>query len=352
MKKRWLILLLLPLALILWRPASPPGTSRPPTPTERVQTTSHKLRRVKTGVEAKGSFSELKAALRQMKTEEAREWLLAELATGEDFATLLDLTLDSGQNLASWPSWRVFLLDLLFLTDPEASAPVSRDLLSTSSLPDEWAICLRNLGRVGRHEELLKTKSAELLRRKEWQKNPSAGYLEAFDVIVHTRNTAVAPELLANCDTRNEKAVRHACFLTLDRLIMAEPAKVLPELAKNASKYPQSGLMLSNMIARADVRDAVQRTSVETYLLDPKRTAEELRGFASVFPNANIAISHSLLTHAQTIEGTDLASRDRISLEVVSAWLMDERFKNIQELLRAIAKRLENWRSSNNRQTQ
>lgn len=346
MKKRWFILFVLPLALLLWWPASPPETPRHQTPAERVQKSSQKLREVKTGVEARGSFSDLKAALRQMDAKEAREWLLAALASGEDFATELDLTLDSGQNLAGWPSWRVFLLDLLFLTDPEAAAKVSSELLASSASPDEWAICMRNLGRLGKHDELLKAKSAELLRRKEWQNNPSAGYLEAFDVIVHTRNTALAPELLANCDARDEKAVRHASFLTLDRLIMAEPAKVLPELVRDASKHPQSGLMLSNMIARADLRDAKQREAVEAYLIDPKRTAEELRGFASVFPNANVAVSQNLLTNTPTIQGADLAARDRVSMEVVSAWLMDERFKTVQEPLRTIALRLENWRST------
>lgn len=104
--------------------------------------------------------------------------------------------------------------------------------------------------------------------------------------------------------------------------------------------------MLSNMIARADVRDPAQWQAVETYLLDPKRTAEELRGFASVFPNANVAVSQNLLTQAPTIQGADLAARDQSTLEVASAWLVDERFKNIREPLRVIVMRLENWRSS------
>ena len=349
MKKRWFILLVFPLALILWRPASRPETSRTPTLAKRVQKSTQTLHQVKTGVEAKSSFLELKAALRQMEAKEAREWILTALASGEDFSTQLDLTLDAGQNLAAWPSWRVFLLDLLFLTDREAAATLSRDLLQQSQSPDEWAVCLRNLARVGKDDALLKTKSAELLRRKDWRKNPSAGYLEAFDVIVHTKQTALAPELLANCDAHDEKAVRHASFLTLDRLVMAEPARMLPELVNVASKHPKSGLMLSNMIARADLRDTKQRQAVETYLIDPKRTPEELQGFASVFPNANVAVSQNLLSTNPTIQGVDLAARDRASLEVVSAWLIDDRFKSVHKSLRTIAMRLESWRSSSNR---
>ncbi len=346
MKKRWFIAALVFLsALFVWFlwprgvPENPAGPARPQ-PAQRLQTGAENLRQAKTPTDSKAAFMDVRAALRQMDTDEARQWILAQWRGGEDFATKLDLTLDSRQNLSGWPSFRTFLLDMLFQVDPEAAAVGSKDLLGTSSSPDEWAVCLRNLGRVGKHEELLKTKSAELLRRKEWQKNPSAGYLEAFDVIVHTRNTALTPDLLANCDAREEKAVRHASFLTLDRLVMAEPTQMLPELAREASKHPQSGLMLSNMIARADVRDAAQRRAVETYLLDPKRTADELRGFASVFPNGNIAVSDNLLTRVATINGEELALKDRASLEAVAAWLADPRFAKLEITLRQSYKRL------------
>jgi hypothetical protein len=340
MKKSWIILLLFLVAL-LW--CSRQATQQAPpefTLAHRVQNSYQKLQAAKTAADSRNSFSELKSALRQMDTKEAREWILARLASGEDFATQLDLSLDSGQNLAAWPSWRVFLLDLLFLTDHEAAAEVSRDLLQTSNSPDEWAVLMRNLARVGKDDALLKTKSAELLRNKDWQKKATTGYLEAFDVLVHTRNTELTPDLLSNCDVRDEKAVRHASFLTLDRLILAAPDKVLPQLAATASKHPQSGPMLSNMIARADVRDASQRQAVETYLLDPKRTAEDLRGFASVFPNANIAVSNNLLTRAPTISAADLSSRDKASFEQVARWLEDPRFADIHKTLLQCHQRL------------
>lgn len=75
--------------------------------------------------------------------------------------------------------------------------------------------------------------------------------------------------------------------------------------------------MLSNMIARADVRDPVQKQALETYLLDPKRTAEELRGFASVFPNANVAISQNLPHHRRSRELT----LPRVTSLAIKCWL-------------------------------
>lgn len=282
-----------------------------------------------------------------MDVKDAREWLLAQLASGEDFSTGFDFALDSGQNLAAWPSWRVFLLDLLFLIETEVAATVSREFLTTSESPDEWAVCMRNLARAGKDDALLRTKSAELLRRKEWQKNPSAGYLEAFDVIVYTKNISLAPDLLTNCDNRDEKAVRHASFLTLDRLVLAAPDKVLPIIATTASKHRHSGLMLSNMIARADMRVEVQRQALETYLLAPERTAEELQGFASVFPNANMAVSKNLLTNTLAIDGRDLAARDRKSLEQVEQWLGDPRFVRVHPILKACHNRIIGFLKSN-----
>lgn len=349
MNRRWLLLLLLLplLAGYFLRPERLPPA--PAGPDQRLLGGVKQLREAASPTETQKSLDEIRAALRQMRAGNAREWMLAQWAAGEDFATELDLKLDPAQNLSGWSSWRIFLLDMLFLVDPQAAAGISRDLLATSQSPDEWAVAMRNLARVGKENSLLRAKSLELLRRAEWQKNPSAGYLEAFDVIVHTRNTTVVPDLLANCDARDEKAVRHASYLTLDRLILAEPSKVLPELARTASAHPRSGLMLSNMIARADVRDPVQRRAVETYLLDPKRTVEELRGFASVFPNANIAVSHNLLTKVPTLHGQDITARDRASLEAVSAWLADTKFSAAHDALRMAGARLEGYLSPNQR---
>ncbi|MBE2283562.1 MAG: hypothetical protein IAE77_08870 [Prosthecobacter sp.] len=340
---RWLLFLLAVLLTVLLC-GRKPNTQVIPTLADRVRTSTTHIHAAPHAPETKQSLIELKSALRQMDTKEAVKWIQAQLRSGEDTSFQLDLVLDAGQNLSGWPSWRVFLLDLLYLTDPETAAFSSKELLATSRSPDEWAVAMRNLARVGTEDELLKSKSAELLRHKEWQKTPSAGYLEAFDVIVHTRNTELTPDLLAHCDERDAKAVRHASFLTLDRLVMADPAKVLPDLARSASSHPKSGLMLSNMIARADVADPVQRQAVETYLLDPKRTDDELRGFASVFPNANVAVSHNLLTKTPTLQGAELAVRDRNSLETVSRWLSDERFKTVHGSLRTIVVRLQSMR--------
>lgn len=52
----------------------------------------------------------------------------------------------------------------------------------------------------------------------------------------------------------------------------------------------------ANFFARADLRDPQQKALLESYLLDPRRSAQELQTFAGIFPNANYMISNNLLT--------------------------------------------------------
>ncbi|WP_395737486.1 hypothetical protein [Prosthecobacter sp.] len=296
-----------------------------------------------TQTEFRTVLREMKSALRQMSPREAAAWILSELEHGGDFATQLDFEIGADQNLAEWPTYRVFLLDMLMLVDPAAAAAKARDFLQASASADEWAVAMRNLARAGGLPEddvLLKTKSAELLRNPEWRRQSSSGYLQAFDVIVHTRNTALAPELMALCDKQDQKAVRHAAFLTLDRLLLVRPEVVLPMLSRSASQHPQSGLMISNMMARGDLRNETQRQAIESYLLDEKRTPEELRGFASVFPNANVSVSNNLLTKAASINGAELAELDRAALEIVAAWLGNPAFSRSHPVLRETYQRL------------
>lgn len=129
----------------------------------------------------------------------------------------------------------------------------------------------------------------------------------------------------------------------LDRLVQGSPGEVLPVLAESAGQHPQSGLMLSNMMARADVRDAAQRRALEGYLLDGSRTAEELNGFASVFPNANFHISNNLLTRTPVLNGAELAERDRAALQTVQGWLADPRFAPVHPTLRTVHRRLQGF---------
>ncbi|WP_395746072.1 hypothetical protein [Prosthecobacter sp.] len=79
---------------------------------------------------------------------------------------------------------------------------------------------------------------------------------------------------------------------------------------------------------------------MESYLLDDKRTPEELRGFAGVFPNANVAVSDNLLTPSASLKGDELAAKDRAALEILAGWLSNPAFSRSHPMLLRTYQRL------------
>lgn len=335
--------------LLVWKPwqGAVDAKKPPPTPQQRVTSGVERFRQSGSQAESRLALEELKRSLRQMDVDEAGAWIVKEIMKDQDVPTHLNLTIGPDQNLTSWPSYRVFLLDMLFLVDPESAAKMARDVLYLPDLTmDEVPVVMRNLARgstEAQDMQALTRATTEMLQRKDWLKEPSAGFLEGFDLIVHTQNTSVAPTLLQMSDNRGEPKLRQAAFLTLDRLAMTRPADVLPVMDAYATTHPNSRLMISNMVARADVRDAAQRQAVETYLLNQNRTPEELRGFANTFPNANMAVSDNLVTKQQPIPGDELMKIDRASLDTVAAWLADPRFEHAHPALRESYQRLSSF---------
>lgn len=333
-------------AFLLWR-ALPGGASPrkvPATPQERVRASVEKFRLSGSQAEAKLALEELKRYLRQMDVAAAREWIVKEIMEDKDVPTHLSLAVGPDQNLTSWPSYRVFLLDMIFLVDPQFAAEMARDVLYLPDLTmDEAAVIMRNLARAGTAPDDMKAltrATTDMLDIKHWLKEPSTGFLEGFDLIVHTQNTAVVPTLLQMSGNRDEPKLRQAAFLTLDRLATLRLAQVLPVMDSYATTHPNSRLMISNLAARADVRDAAQRQAVEGYLLNPNRTPEELRGFASTFPNASMSVSHNLVTRQSPIPGDELMKIDRAALDTVVLWLSDPRFERAHPALTEAYQRL------------
>lgn len=290
---------------------------------------------------AREVFTALRAYLRSLPPEVAVATIRAFLDSARDIAVPLDFTLTADGSLSAAPTLRVWLLDTLTLVAPQAAADYAQRILATSASSDEWAISLRAYA-IGRPDDaaFLKAKAGEMLARTDWREKPSAGYLEAFDVIVHTQANDFAPRLAQLVQDKNNRAVGHAAFLTLDRLIQQNPAATLTQLQAQPDLMAGREQTRANYFARADVRDPQQRTLLETYLLDPRRTPEELETFAGIYPNANFMVSNNLLTRTATPAGEDLAAHDREALRVVESWLADPRFAAQRTRLEAMQRRL------------
>ncbi len=247
-------------------------------------------------------------------------------------------------SLTEAPTLRTMLLDALGALDPTLAAEYARGILNQSTSPDEWAVALRNLARGDTGADgraLLEQKARELMENRAWQSNPSAGYLEAFDVAAYLGSTNLAPTLTELVRRQDNPAISHASYLALDRLVLEHPAEFLSLLSGDSQALQGRDLTRADFIARADVRDPAQRDIVEKYLLNPQLGGPELAHFAAVFPSANFNVSVNLLTPAPTTDASWLRARDNASLQAVQRWLGDPRFAALQPQLQKMRSRLD-----------
>ncbi len=247
---------------------------------------------------------------------------------------------------------RTFLLDHLAKIDPAAAAACARTILSTFQSPDEWALALRNyaLGSTDADgRAFLQQKFRELLRYEPWQKEPSVGFLEAFDVAVHCGGTELVPDLAELLRQKENPAVAHAAYLALDRLVIQDAAAVLARLQSEPDLMQGREETRAGYFARADVSQPAQRQVLEAYLLNPGLASAELEKFARLYPNANFMVSRNQLSPTATPDGTSLKARDAEALRVAQNWLEDPRFASLKPQLEQIRRRLETFVQQANR---
>ena len=268
------------------------------------------------------------------------------LDSGADALTGLGFKLTAAGQLQEAPTLRLFLMDYLIQADPKVAAAYARRIFVSFGSPDEWAICLRACALGDPTPDgvsYLRQKMRQLLMHEEWRNQPSVGFLEAFDVTVFTRATDLTPDLATCVKQTDNRALAHAAYLTLDRLIQAEPANTLSILQSQPQLLDGREGTRADFFARSDVRDGQQRQILESYLLDPGRSAAEWSAFAGIYPNANYMVSHNLLTQTQTPTGNEIAARDQEALKVTVEWLNDSRFSSHQAELQMVRSRLEGF---------
>jgi hypothetical protein len=314
-----------------------------PTPKSNFESAANALAAAQSGDDRSTALARLREMLKSGNTNELSLAIRRLLDGKSDAATGQGFKIGDNGSLLEAPTLRTLLLDQLATLDPAAAAEYARTILNSSTSPDEWAIALRNLARGDTTAEartFLEAKTGELLRNKAWQREASVGYLEAFDTAVHLGGTTLLPPLTELVSKKDNQAVAHAAFLTLDRLVINQPAQTLAVLNEHPEWMAGREETRANYFARADVGDTAQRQLVESYLLDAAREPAELQAFAGVFPNANFMISHNLLTSNATLDGATLARRDQASLEAVNQWLADPRFEKLHPQLEKMKTRL------------
>lgn len=329
----------------------PPPPSLPASPSRPVSSTNllpQTLERLQYAPEdAASTLAALRSHLLSLPADEALDLIRSFLNSGEDLSTGIAFGITGNGSLDGWPTFRVFLIDLLPVINPAAAAEISRGILSTPTTADEWAVALRNVcrGESPPDTRFLVAKTEELIRSPSWQAEPSTGYLNAFDVLVRTEATSSTPLLSELLQKKARKDLSHAAFLTLDRLVQAKPVEMLIALSSDDTLRKARPEMTSQQFARADLRDPAQRDIVKQWLLDPSRTVIELDSFSGVYPNHNMFVSNNLLTSSQPHAGEALGSHDLEVSVIVQSWLSDPEFQSIRSHLQIIANRLESFSS-------
>ena len=271
--------------------------------------------------EVRTILTRLRDTLHAAAPEDAAQAVVDFLAGGADASTGLAFAVGTDGVLAGSPSLRVALMDLLPGLDPDAALSVARQTMDQRLSADEYAVSLRNLAWNDFEGDLraeMVARFSTMLNEPAWRAKPSAALLEAFDVAVEAGDRAAMAVVVSVLDTRHEdaaaKALNHAAFIALDRMIARAPALLVELYADNPPLMRNNSDLRASLMSRLDITDAAQRTTFTTYLQDTALTAGERGYFAELFPNGNYVYTHHLVTAADSTPS--IGARRGMDIEV------------------------------------
>jgi len=204
------------------------------------------------------------------------------LSSGVDCPTGLEFQVGDDGFLESAPTMRTAMLDMGAMLALGELVETSLEIVRAMRNPDEVALALRNLQLV-EHEAVPQAVSA-LLSRKDWARDPSDGFLEAFDIVVALDDPVLWRQLAALV-TNVEVSPR----------TQGAAAEALRSLAQRTGEFPallaiETSVLASipnlrgEMIARLSVAEAAQVETLRRYLMTPVSSAEA-QAFMGRFPN-------------------------------------------------------------------
>lgn len=271
--------------------------------------------------------------------EEVRRALLADpaagiaairafLASGADAATGQALVVGAGGTLAGAPTLRLFLLDLLGQLARQSGSPaaaaLSRSILEKKESPDEWALALRNVAWAEPGSRpFLAAKMREMLQYEPWMASPTAGLMEAFDVVVYSGDAGFVPEL-NRLAASPQNALSRAATVALDRLADRSTLAVMNFLNANPDAVSDRPMVRADFFAKADLRDPAQAAAVEQYLARTDTGPAEKRKLLHALPAPGSFVGESLLQTAS--QPPEDAGRDAAIARAAAGWLQSGRF--------------------------
>ncbi len=298
--------------------------------------------RLRSGNLQPGELALLRRALLAADPGEAITAILSFLATGQDARTGESFGIGPGGGLMGAPTFRVMLLDLLGRiardSGSDEAEKLSRALLTRKTSADEWAIALRNIAWSAPEDRaFLAEKMREMLAYQPWRMQPSAGFLEAFDVMVFTRNATFASDL-SEMVTAEDDATKRAAAAAMDRLAEMAPLDVMNYLNGHPAEFADRPFLRADYYSKADLSQFQQRQAVEAYLARQDVSVGEKSKLLAVFASPGTFVGDTLVTQATAAD--ELPQRAASLRAAVNDWLKDNRFPALTGPLRQLQQNL------------
>jgi len=265
------------------------------------------------------------------------------LREGGDAATGLSFETGPGGALVAWPTLRVFLLDVLAVTDPDLAGAIAREVLDSTASAAEFAVALKPLllGGVWRtSDEELSARFAHLLGQPDWQ--AEVGLAEALDLARAAAIPATTSLLARWVD--GDPIAATAGEMALHETAAARPDLLVGLLAGDPGLLVDRPGLRASLLARATVSDPGQAAGLQGYLADPAVPLAEKRDLLRLFPLRATTTGHRLFgkPHAP-FDHDAIRSDDRAALKQVQAWRANPELAPLAGDLAAAEQRLRHW---------
>ncbi len=270
-------------------------------------------------------------AVLSLPPDAAIEAIIAFLATGKDALTTEQFEIGERGELTGAPTLRILLLDLLGRLCREnrrtEAASIARTLLDAKTSADEWAIALRNIAWITPGERTyLAEKTREMLTHQPWRQQPSAGFREAFDLIVFTRSVTFIPDL-AEMIRGEDTSLQRSAGVALDRMAERSPLEVMTFLNTNSGELADRPFLRADYFSKADLSQPAQRIAVEAYLSRPDVGQPEKEKLIAALASPGTFAADTLVTEPPPAELP--ASYFNGLRQSVDDWISTSRFPSL-----------------------
>jgi hypothetical protein len=296
-----------------------------------LEKTLQRLKTSQTSEQTLAILDELRQAMANGIDAEVAATVLEFLQGGQDASTNLPFLVGQDGALQSAPTLRTFLMDLLPQYDPIASLQIAREVMETRTNPDEYAMSLRNLAWndfEGDTRSELSARFKDMLDMNDWLKQPSTGFLEAFDIGVQLADMNAFREIASVVRLEDvsgnplKNGTDRSAFMALDRIALRNPDLLGTLMNEDPDFLGYSPNNRASLMSRLDITQESQRETLLKYLTHEATTPSELEYFAEIFPNGNY------------LQGPRLVTTDEPALNISERRMADQAtFNVLQELI-------------------